>query len=69
MKVVIIEDEKAAAENLKFLLSEVDSSIIVDRVIDNITETIKYFSEENNIELAFLISIWPMVFHLMFLIK
>lgn len=53
MKVVIIEDEKAAAENLKFLLSEVDSSVKVDRVIDNITETISYFSNENNIELAF----------------
>ena len=53
MNVVIIEDEKAAAENLKFLLSEVDATIHVDRVIDTVSSAVDYFSEEQPIELAF----------------
>ncbi|MDD7886933.1 LytTR family DNA-binding domain-containing protein [Flavivirga sp. 57AJ16] len=53
MKVVIIEDEKTAAENLKYLLSEADSSIQVDKVIDTVSGTVDFFSKENNIELAF----------------
>ncbi|GAB5473091.1 MAG: LytTR family DNA-binding domain-containing protein [Maribacter sp.] len=53
MKVVIVEDEKAAAENLRFLLSETDTSIYVAKVIDSVSEAVKYFSEDNTIELAF----------------
>lgn len=53
MRVVIIEDEKAAAENLRFLLSEAEPSIHVDKVIDSISETVKYFSGNNAIDLAF----------------
>ncbi|TPV33283.1 response regulator transcription factor [Paucihalobacter ruber] len=53
MKVVIIEDEGAAAENLKLMLSEIDTSIIVDKVIDTVAGAITYFSEINDIELAF----------------
>jgi two-component system LytT family response regulator len=53
MKVVIVEDEKAAAENLKFLLSETDTSIYVDKIIDSVSEAVKYFSEDKAIELAF----------------
>lgn len=53
MNVVIIEDERAAVENLKFLLLETDPSIKIDRIIDNVSEAIRYFSEENHIELAF----------------
>ncbi|MEM9143791.1 MAG: LytTR family DNA-binding domain-containing protein [Bacteroidota bacterium] len=53
MKVTIIEDEKAAAENLKFLLSEIDASIQVDAVIDTVSGAVDYFSKENTIALAF----------------
>ncbi|MEM9867693.1 MAG: LytTR family DNA-binding domain-containing protein [Bacteroidota bacterium] len=53
MKVVIIEDEKAAAENLKFLLRTVDSTIEVDRIIDTVSGAVDYFSRQNDIELAF----------------
>lgn len=53
MKVVIVEDEKAAAENLKFLLSESDTSIYVDKIIDSVSEAVKYFTEDKSIELAF----------------
>lgn len=53
MRVVIIEDERAAAENLKFLLSEIDVSIYIDRIIDTVSDAIAYFSEETPIQLAF----------------
>ena len=53
MKVVIIEDEKAAAENLRFLLSEAAPSIYVDKVIDSVSEAVKYFSGDNTSDLAF----------------
>ena len=53
MRVVIIEDEKAAGENLKFLLSEIDASIQVDKIIDTVSAAVDYFSKENDIELAF----------------
>ncbi|MDT0605947.1 LytR/AlgR family response regulator transcription factor [Croceitalea rosinachiae] len=53
MRVVIIEDEKAAAENLKFLLSEVDAAIQIDDIIETVSGAIDYFSKENTAELAF----------------
>ncbi|WP_299556007.1 LytTR family DNA-binding domain-containing protein [Seonamhaeicola sp.] len=53
MKVVIIEDEKAAAENLKFLLSEIDPSIQVDKIIDTVSGAVDYFSKTSTFELAF----------------
>ncbi|WP_422107070.1 LytR/AlgR family response regulator transcription factor [Winogradskyella sp.] len=53
MRVLIIEDEKAAAENLKILLSEVDASIHVDTIIDTVSGAVDYFSEAHDIELAF----------------
>jgi two-component system LytT family response regulator len=53
MKVVILEDEKAAAENLKHLLGHIDASIHVDRIIDTVSSAVDYFKEEKDIELAF----------------
>ena len=53
MRVVILEDEKSAAENLKYLLNEVDPSIQVDEIIDTVSDAVSYFSKENDIELAF----------------
>lgn len=53
MKVVIIEDEQAAAENLKLMLSEIDASIQVESVIDTVSGAINYFSKERDVELAF----------------
>lgn len=56
MRVVIIEDEKSAAENLKHLLKAIDSSIYVSQVIDTVSGAIDYFKRERNngVELAFL---------------
>jgi two-component system LytT family response regulator len=53
MRVVILEDEKSAAENLKHLLGEVDPSVEVDTVIDTVSGAVEYFKKENDIELAF----------------
>lgn len=53
MKVVILEDEKSAAENLRYLLTEIDDEILVDRVVDTVSDAIDYFSVNNDIELAF----------------
>ena len=53
MKVLIIEDEKAAAENLKFLLTQLDPSIVVVKVIDTVSGAVEFFQKENTIELAF----------------
>lgn len=53
MKVVIIEDEHAAAENLKYLLNEIDSSFVIEEVIDTVHEAVSFFSKEHSIELAF----------------
>jgi len=47
MNVVIIEDEKTAAKNLQYLLSEVDASIHIDKVIDTVSGAVDYFSEGN----------------------
>jgi two-component system LytT family response regulator len=53
MRVLIIEDEKAAAENLKFLLTQLDPSIVVEKVINTVSGAIEFFLKENTIELAF----------------
>lgn len=53
MKVVILEDEKSAAENLKYLLNEVDPSIYVDKTLDTVSDAVSYFSDNHDIELAF----------------
>ena len=53
MKGAILEDEKSAAENLIYYLSEIDPSIEVDVIIDTVSEAIDYFKEKPDIELAF----------------
>lgn len=54
MKVLIIEDEKAAAENLKFLLSEIDNSIQVVGFVESVKEAIAYFKNGSSVELIFM---------------
>lgn len=53
MKVAIIEDEKAAAENLKFLLSELEPGLQIDSVLDTVASAVDYFSQNPTIDLAF----------------
>ncbi|WP_455638670.1 LytR/AlgR family response regulator transcription factor [Parabacteroides sp.] len=54
MKVLIIEDEKAAVRNLMALLSEVAPDIEVIATLDSITDSIDWFREHAMPELVFL---------------
>ena len=53
MNVVIIEDEKNAAENLETMLHQIDRNIHVQRNIDSIEESVNWLSN-NNTDLIFL---------------
>lgn len=53
MNVLIIEDEPAAAENLKYILMEIEPSITFESVIDTVEDAVEFFNNPHNIELAF----------------
>ena len=53
MKVLIIEDEKIAANNLEKMLYEIDKSIHVQRKIDSIEESVNWINN-NTADLIFL---------------
>ena len=54
MKVIIIEDELTASENLKYLLQEIDPTIEVVKVLESVKNTIDYFSGSVDAELIFM---------------
>ncbi|MCF8230181.1 MAG: LytTR family DNA-binding domain-containing protein [Bacteroidales bacterium] len=54
MKVLIAEDEKAAARNLMAILQEIDESIEVDAILESVTQCVNYFQSSPEIDLAFL---------------
>lgn len=53
MNVLIIEDELTAAENLKYLLKNIEPSITFETVIDTVEGAIDFFNSSHAIELAF----------------
>lgn len=53
MKVLIIEDEIAASENLTYLLKSIDASIEVVGVLDSVRASVSYFGATRNIDLIF----------------
>lgn len=53
MKVLIIEDEYSAVENLKHILNKIDSDIEVVQVLESVSETVEYLKNEPEIDLAF----------------
>lgn len=53
MDVLIIEDEAHAAQGLKQLLSEIDSTIHVVAVIESVQQARRFLSENNTIRLIF----------------
>jgi len=53
MKVLIIEDEKIAANNLETMLHQIDLNIKVQSKIDSIEESVKWLSN-NSVDLLFL---------------
>lgn len=54
MKVVIVEDEIAASDNLQHLLNEIHPDIEVLTVLDSVRSSIAYFSNPNDAELVFM---------------
>ena len=53
MNAIIIEDEPRAANRLKNLIHEVDSSIIVLEILESITDGLAYLKSNSNIDLIF----------------
>ncbi len=53
MKVLIVEDEKAAIRRLKTLFAEISAEIEVVGVTDTVKNTVKWFQENNHPDLAF----------------
>lgn len=54
MKVVIVEDEIAASDNLIHLINSIDPSIEVLKVLDSVKASIEYFSNTNDADLIFM---------------
>lgn len=54
MKVIVVEDEIAASDNLKYLLSRIDSSIEVIETIDSVSTAITILGKPHAAELIFM---------------
>ncbi len=54
MKVIIVEDEVLASENLTYLLQDIDPNIKVLKVLDSVKSSIEYFSKPNEADLVFM---------------
>lgn len=54
MKVIIVEDEIAASENLAYLLNTIAPNIKVIKVLDSVASSIAYFSEPTEAKLVFM---------------
>lgn len=54
MKIVIVEDELTASENLAYLLKKLKPEIEVLAVLDSVRASINYFSSPNEAELVFM---------------
>ena len=54
MKVVIVEDEIAASENLAFMLHAINPAIEIIKVVDSVKSAVTYFSETAEAELIFM---------------
>ncbi len=53
MRVAILEDEKPAADNLMHLLAGLKETVVIDQVIETVSQATTYFAAEPNINLAF----------------
>lgn len=54
MKVVIVEDERAASENLIYLLNRLEPNLEVLEVLDSVKSSVAYFKAPNEAELVFM---------------
>lgn len=54
MKVVIVEDELAASENLMFMLKNIEPNIEILAVLDSVKSAVKYFMKSQEADLVFM---------------
>lgn len=54
MNILIVEDEQAAAKNLKYLIHTVEPSASIENVIDTVYEAINYFNNNPTADLVFM---------------
>ncbi len=54
MKVLIVEDELAASENLAYLLHSINKNIEVVQVLDSVKSSVDFFSRPHEAELVFM---------------
>ncbi|HDZ04998.1 hypothetical protein LCGC14_0080590 [marine sediment metagenome] len=54
MKVIIVEDELAASDNLSYLLTKIDPEIEVIQILDTVKATVDYFSNPHDGVLVFM---------------
>ena len=54
MKIVIVEDELAASENLTYILKNLNPNIEVLTVLDSVRSSVEYFAAPNEAELVFM---------------
>lgn len=54
MRVVIVEDEIAASENLAYIINSIDPAIEILAVLDSVISTVAYFSKPTDAELVFM---------------
>ncbi len=54
MKVVIVEDEIAASDNLAYLLEKLEPGVQVLAVLDSVQAAVAYFSSHSDMDLVFL---------------
>jgi len=54
MKVLIVEDELAASDNLTYLLHSIDKSIEVVQVLDSVKSSVVFFSKPHDAEVVFM---------------
>jgi len=54
MKVIIVEDELAASDNLTYLLQSIDPTIEVIKVLDSVASSVKFLSKPIEAQLIFM---------------
>ena len=54
MKVVIVEDELAASENLAYLLQSIDDTIEIEQVLESVTDAVAFFAQPFKASLIFM---------------
>lgn len=54
MKVIIVEDELAASDNLAYLLHAIDSDIEILKVLDSVKSSVTFLSKPHGAELIFM---------------